>query len=76
VTRHDQWQVQTLLQCLDQARVVLHSDLTTAQRALTRTDHTDDPVGFIHQLARNYGKRFPVALLPLGPLTIPVLAAS
>ena len=76
VTRHDQWQVQTLFQCLEQARVVLYSDLTPAQRTLTRTEHTDDPVAFIHQLARDYGKRLPVAVMPLGPLTIPLVATS
>jgi len=75
VTRHDQWQVQTLLQCLEQARVVLYSDLTPAQRALTRTDHTDDPAAFIHQLARTQGGRMVVAVMPLGPLTIPQVTA-
>ena len=73
VTRHDQWQVQTLLQCLEQARVVLFSELTPAQRAYTRTGHTDDPTAFVRDVARAYGRRLPVALMPLGPLTIPVL---
>lgn len=76
VTRHDQWQVQTLLQCLEQARVVLHSELTPAQRAHTRTGHTDDPAGLLAELARAHGGRLPVAVMPLGPLTIPVLAAA
>jgi nickel-dependent lactate racemase len=72
-TRHDQWQVQTLLQCLEHARVVLHSELGPAQRAHTRTGHTDDPTGFVAGLARAHGGRMPVAVMPLGPLTIPVL---
>ena len=74
VTRHDQWQVQTLLQCLEQAQVVLCSELTLAQRVHTRTDHTDDPTALLHRLARLHTGRLPVAIMPLGPLTIPVLA--
>ena len=76
VTRHDQWQVQTLLQCLEQARVVLCSELTLAQRVHTRTDHTDDPTALLHRLARLHKGRLPVAIMPLGPLTIPVLAGA
>jgi nickel-dependent lactate racemase len=71
VTRHDQWQVQTLLQCLEKAKVVLYSELTAKDRALTRTDHTTDPAGTLQRLAAAEGAPLPVAILPLGPLTVP-----
>ena len=72
-TRHDQWQVQTLLQCLEKARVVLFSELTEEQRQVTRTEHTDDPAALLRELAGSEGERLPVAILPLGPLTIPIV---
>jgi hypothetical protein len=56
--------------------VVLFSDLTPAQQALTRTEHTRDPVAFISELARQSGapdKPLPIAIMPLGPLTVPVV---
>jgi nickel-dependent lactate racemase len=76
VTRHDQWQVQTLLQCLEAAQVVLYSGLSAEQRRHTRTGHTEDPAGFLRGLGRAAGRRLPVAVLPLGPLTIPVVRRS
>ena len=84
-TRHDQWQVQTLLQCLEKARVILHSHLTASQQRATRTEHTPDPAATLRELAKSWlsraqaagnsctSARVRVALLPLGPLTIPVL---
>jgi nickel-dependent lactate racemase len=85
-TRHDQWQVQTLLQCLEKARVILHSHLTPAQQRATRTEHTADPARTLRELADSLRSRLPdaaspgasprvrVAVMPLGPLTIPALA--
>lgn len=71
-TRHDQWQVQTLLQCLEKARVILHSELSEKDRAFTRTGHTTDPAETLRQLAAAAAEKpVPVAILPLGPLTIP-----
>lgn len=72
-TRQDQWQAQTLLQCLERARVVLHSELTAEQRRLTRTDHTDDPSATLRALTAGADGKVPVAILPLGPLTIPAI---
>jgi nickel-dependent lactate racemase len=69
-TQHDQWQVQTLLQCLEKARVILFSELPEKARALTRTSHTSDPAETLRQLAAAAGKPLPVAILPLGPLTV------
>lgn len=73
-TPHDQWQVQTLLQCAQRARIVLCSDLPPADRALTRTAHADHPATALtaEHLARG-GGRLPVAVMPMGPLTIPSL---
>jgi hypothetical protein len=74
VTRHDQWQVQTLLQCLEKARIILHSELPEAKRQITRTEHTDDPSTTLHELANAAPEsKLRVAIMPLGPLTIPTL---
>jgi nickel-dependent lactate racemase len=73
-TRQDQWQVQTLLQCLERARVVLYSELSAEQRQFTRTAHTDDPSGTLAKLTARSNNKVPVAILPLGPLTIPAIA--
>jgi nickel-dependent lactate racemase len=69
-TRQDQWQVQTLLQCLEKARVILYSELPENDRALTRTSHTSDPAETLRQLAAEAGATLTVAILPLGPLTV------
>lgn len=71
VTRHDQWQVQTLLQCLERARIVLYSELSPGDRIRSRTEHTEDPVGLIRELiAARGGGPMPTAILPEGPLSI------
>jgi hypothetical protein len=81
-TRHDQWQVQTLLQCLEKARVFLYSELTEEQRRATRTGHVSDPSEALRQWCLEQagrlggGGRVRVALLPLGPLTIPETAGA
>lgn len=73
-TRHDQWQVQTLLQCLEKARVILFSDLSAEDLPITRTAHTEDPVATLLELAAaSPNQELHVAVLPLGPLTIPVI---
>lgn len=75
VTKHDQWQVQTLLQCLVKARIVMYSNLSSGDRLITRTDHTDDPIAtLLEVVAASSVDTLPVAVLPLGPLTIPVVA--
>lgn len=77
VTEQDQWQVQTLLQCLAKARVILNSTLNAENRALTRTSHTSNPNRTLQQLAEAYpAAKMPVAILPLGPLTIPEVCES
>lgn len=73
-TRHDQWQVQTLLQCLEQAEIVLVSDLAEADRACTRTQHAPSVDAALAAARARHGTRPSIAVLPLGPLTIPTLA--
>lgn len=75
-TRHDQWQVQILLQCLEKARIRLYSSLAAADRARTRTEHIDDlAAALLEEAERRGGARLPVAVLPMGPLTIPYVQA-
>ena len=74
VTKYDQWQVQTLLQCLAKARIIMYSSLSPSDRSITRTDHTDDPIATLLEIvASSAVDTLPVAVLPLGPLTIPVV---
>jgi nickel-dependent lactate racemase len=71
VTRHDQWQVQTLMQCLEKARVVLFSELSAEDRLRNRTEHTTDPVGLLRDfVAARGGASVAAAILPEGPLSI------
>jgi len=75
VTKHDQWQVQTLLQCLAKAKIIMYSNLSPSDRLITRTDHTDDPIATLLEIVASSSlDTLPVAILPLGPLTIPVVA--
>jgi nickel-dependent lactate racemase len=71
VTQQDQWQVQTLLQCLEKARVYLYSEMAGSARERTRTVSVDDPAQKLRELTRGSAVRVPVAVLPQGPLTIP-----
>jgi nickel-dependent lactate racemase len=75
ITRHDQWQVQTLLQCLEKAKVVMYSGLSPEDQPITRTLHTEDPIATLLEIASaRPTQKLPVAVLPLGPLTIPVIS--
>jgi len=75
VTKHDQWQVQTLLQCLAKAKIIMYSNLSPGDKLITRTEHTDDPIATLLEIvASSSVDILPVAILPLGPLTIPVVA--
>jgi len=70
-TRHDQWQVQTLLQCLEKSKVILHSELSRTDRAVTRTDHCDDLEKALLRLVSERQAPLHVAVLPQGPLSVP-----
>ena len=53
----------------------MYSSLSPGDRLITRTDHTDDPIATLLEiLAASPVGILPVAVLPLGPLTIPVVA--
>ena len=53
----------------------MYSSLSPDDRLITRTDHTDDPIATLLEiLAESSVDILPVAVLPLGPLTIPVVA--
>jgi hypothetical protein len=59
---------------LEKARIILHSELPEAKRQITRTEHTDDPSTTLQELANATSEgRLRVAIMPLGPLTIPIL---
>ncbi|MBU2550951.1 MAG: nickel-dependent lactate racemase [Proteobacteria bacterium] len=71
-TWYDQWEVQVILQVLAKARILLFSSLTEDQARAARVE----PVASIEQalddLQRGRGSSpLPLALLPMGPLTIP-----
>ncbi len=72
-TQLDQWEAQKLLQCLEQATVYLYSALSPEDRLSTRTVPIDDLNETLATLYAESGRaRLPVAVLPMGPLTIPV----
>jgi hypothetical protein len=73
LTRQNQWQVQTLLPCLEKARVILHSELSQADRTLTRTWHCDDIEYTFLRLAADSQAPMHVAVLPQGPVSVPTL---
>jgi len=58
------------------ARILLHSRLSPADRAIARVEAIDDVAATLDRMQREHGGRLPVALLPRGPLTIPTLAAA
>lgn len=73
-TRHDQWQAQTMLQCLQKARVILYSGLSEQDRIATRAEISTDVGKTLDALQKTANGRLPIAVLPMGPLTIPTLS--
>lgn len=71
-TRHDQWQVQSLLQIGQNVTIHLHSTLSPEDQTLTRTQPCTDIADTIKALAA--GKTLEIAVLPAGPLTIPAFS--
>ena len=72
-TRHDQWQVQTLLQIGEKATIHMYSTLKPDDHNLSRTEKCNDLSETIQRIAGDYvtDGRCPIAVLPRGPLTIP-----
>ncbi len=72
-TRPDQWQVQALLQIIQKYTVCLYSSLDKKKAAMTRVHPIDDIEKTLKGIQRSRGTaRLPVAVMPFGPLTIPV----
>jgi len=72
-TSYDQWQVQSLLQVLLKHRVYLFSSLGSAQQLVTRVRHVRDLEEILLDLSRDFDESpLPIAVLPRGPLTIPI----
>jgi len=74
-TSYDQWQVQALLQILLKWRVSLYSSMNHHLQKRTRVAFIDDIEKALESERISYGTRpFSVAVMPLGPLTIPFFA--
>lgn len=71
-TRHDQWQIQTLLQIGQSATIHLHSALDPEDQRLTRTRPCPDITACIERIAGSQPCN--IAVMPRGPLTIPCVA--
>jgi nickel-dependent lactate racemase len=70
--RRDVWQAQVFLQCLTKSRIVLYSALSPEDRGRTRTGATENLEETLEGTRTSLGaERLPVAVMPLGPLTIP-----
>jgi len=74
-TACDQWQVQALLQIILKCRVFLYSALGHHLQKRTRVSFIDDIEKTLESERLSYGiEPLPVAVMPLGPLTIPFVA--
>lgn len=70
-TLPDQWQVQSLLNCLQKSHIHLFSELSDQDQMLTRTQAVASLSETLKQISDQYSKPIPMAVLPMGPLTIP-----
>ncbi len=74
-TAYDQWQVQALLQILSKCRVFLYSSMSHHLQKRTRVAFIDDIEKTLESERRSCGTPIlPVAVMPLGPLTIPFVS--
>lgn len=72
-THQDQWQVQILLQILQKYNVCLYSSMDEGKAKLARVNPISDIEKTLKEIHRSFGStRLPVAVMPFGPLTIPV----
>ena len=67
----DQWQVQVQAMVQKRARLYLHSLLTEEQVKDAKIIPTTDIEQTIHELLQEYGANARIAIMPVGPLTIP-----
>lgn len=68
---HDQWQVQKLVTILGWADIYVYSTLTDNQIKKVKLKSTNNIEKIVRNLQRKYGENMTIAVLPLGPLTIP-----
>ncbi|MBW1984242.1 MAG: hypothetical protein JRI53_05940 [Deltaproteobacteria bacterium] len=70
----DQWQVQTLLQILQKHKVFLYSAMNKEKVKLVKVNYISDLEKTVNEIRTSLDiNRLPVAVMPYGPLTIPVL---
>ena len=73
ITRQDQWQVQVLLQILRKFKVYLYSSMEEEKAALAGVYSISDIKKTLKEIRTSLNAdRLPVAVLPYGPLSIPV----
>ncbi|MCJ7774493.1 MAG: hypothetical protein MUP22_15320, partial [Desulfobacterales bacterium] len=73
ITHQDQWQVQVLLQVLRKYKVYLYSSMEEEKAALAGVYFISDIKKTLKEIRTSLNAdRLPVAVLPYGPLTIPV----
>jgi nickel-dependent lactate racemase len=71
-TAEDQWQAQALFQIITKFNVYLYSDMNRQQQKQTRATPIHSIEQTLDHLRKNSGiEKMPVAVLPLGPVTIP-----
>ncbi len=69
----DRWQVQKLLQIIMKARVYLLSELSMEKTALCKMKKASSIIEVIKERVNEYGCRQSVAVIPDGPLTLPMI---
>jgi nickel-dependent lactate racemase len=73
-TPQDQWQVQVLLQILQKHKIFLYSTMNKEKVKWVRVNYISDIEKTVNEIRMSFDiDRLPVAVIPYGPLTIPVL---
>ena len=76
-TRHDQWQIQSLLQIGQNATIHLYSGLSDSDQVLSRTQKCTDINATLSAIAAEHAEKpLSIAVLPRGPLTIPTCSTD
>lgn len=73
---HDQWQVQKQALIQTWADVYVYSKLSKEQIESAMLNYTNSIEATIEKLKKKYGENMSVAVLPMGPLTIPYVNES
>jgi len=72
----DRWQAQKLMQILIKARVCLLSELSEEKTASCKMVKVGSIIEVVKDVAREFGPRPPVAVIPDGPLTLPIIGGG